>query len=62
MATRYKRYTLVRAILVLLVVLVSILAAVLLAQRPAAQDESDIALALVAQPLQETADSSSGGR
>ena len=61
MATRYKRYTLVRAILVLLVVLVSILAAVLLAQRPAAHDESDIALARVGAPfLQDSADSSSG--
>lgn len=60
MATRYKRYTLVRAILVLLVVLISVLAAVLLAQRPAAQDESDIALALVGQTfLQDAADSSS---
>lgn len=45
MAIRSKRYTVWRAILVLLVVLVSVLAAVLIArQRPASHDEAEIAL------------------
>ena len=45
MAIRFKRYTVWRAVLVLLVALVSVLAAVLIArQRPAAHDEAEIAL------------------